>query len=131
MAGGLREWRPFEEAREFVRGLGLKNQGEWYQYAQGKMPEKGTKPDDIPVAPNRVYKGKGWVSWGDWLGTGNVAPKDREWRPFEEAREFVRSLGLKGESEWRKYSKGEMPEKGIRPKDIPTHPHIIYKYQGV
>ena len=24
--------------------------------------------DDIPAAPNRIYKDKGWVSMGDWLG---------------------------------------------------------------
>ena len=25
-------------------------------------------PEDIPVAPYKPYKNKGWHDWGDWLG---------------------------------------------------------------
>lgn len=39
-------------------------------------------------------------SWEDLLGTGR---RYANWRPFKEAREFVRKLGLKSESEWRNY----------------------------
>lgn len=27
----------------------------------------------IPNRPERYYKNRGWVSWGDFLGTGRVA----------------------------------------------------------
>ena len=27
----------------------------------------------VPTNPNRTYKNKGWVSWGEWLNTGNVS----------------------------------------------------------
>ena len=57
----------------------------------------------------------------DWLGM----PKVR-WRPFEEAREFARSLKLKGSSDWKKYSQGKMSEKGVRPRDIPSSPKLVY-----
>ena len=40
---------------------------------------------------------------GDWLGTGTIASYLREYRSFKEARAFVRSLGLKSETEWRAY----------------------------
>ena len=59
-------WQPFEEAREFVRGLGLKNTKEWFAYSKGELPEKGKRPDDIPSNPHKAYKDQ-WISWGDWL----------------------------------------------------------------
>ena len=68
-------WRPFEEAREFVHRLGFKNEAGWRKYRRGEMPEKGTKPDDVPTNPNYAYKDQGWMGWGDWLGKGTVAPR--------------------------------------------------------
>src|SRR5262249_2206895 len=81
-------WRPFEEARAYVHGLGLGSADAWRAYSRS-----GRKPDDIPVAPNTVYADAGWHSWVDWLGSNGR--RVGNWRPFEEARTFVRSLGLK------------------------------------
>ncbi len=53
-----------------------------------------------------------------------MLPMPREYLPFEEAREFVRGLDLKSQSEWRKFCKGEMPEKGSLPVDIPSKPAV-------
>ena len=65
------EWRPFGEAREFVRQLGLKRQIDWFRYSKGQMPEAGTRPRDIPSNPQRVYRDAGWDGWPDWLGYGD------------------------------------------------------------
>ncbi|NMJ86855.1 MAG: hypothetical protein EX285_03295 [Thaumarchaeota archaeon] len=43
------------------------------------------------------------------------------WRPFEEAREFARSLNLRGKEEWYQYAKTDE-----RPDDIPEHPNDVY-----
>jgi superfamily II DNA or RNA helicase len=126
----LREYRPFEEAREFVRPLGLKNFKEWQKFCKGLLVEKGTLPSDIPAHPNEIYRNDGWQNMGDWLGTGVVSSHHRAFRPFEEAREFVRSLGLKNSEEWWRFCKGHLPEKGTLPDDIPTNPHRTYKNQG-
>jgi hypothetical protein len=64
--GRHRGWRPFEEAREFVRGLGLKGWQEWKTYSKS-----GQRPDDIPGQPDKVYKGE-WLGMGDWLGGVSV-----------------------------------------------------------
>lgn len=45
-----------------------------------------------------------------------------KFRPFAEAREFVQSLGLKNEHEWREYCKS-----GKKPQDIPQKPSRTYK----
>ena len=130
-----KEWRPFEEAREFARSLNLKNYREWYQYA--KTDER---PNDIPSNPFDVYKNDGWKGYPDWLGNEyrireplseehkrNIGEAGKKsWRPFEEAREFARSLQLKGKEEWHQYCKSG--KDGIpKPDDIPSHPNVIYK----
>jgi superfamily II DNA or RNA helicase len=110
--------RPFEAAREYVRGLGLKSQSKWYEYARS-----GRKPEDIPRNPSQVYAHKGWTNWGDWLGTGRVYSPN--WRPFKKARKFVRSLGLKSSAAWHAYCNS-----GKRPVDIPRNPNQVYAHEG-
>jgi hypothetical protein len=56
------------------------------------------------------------------LGTETIQTQKRVYRPFKEAREFVRSLGLKGYGEWERYGKS-----GNKPDDIPANPWKVYK----
>ncbi len=110
-------YRPYKEAREFVRKLNLKNFTEWTEYCKS-----GNKPDDIPSSPKNNYKNKGYVDLGDWLGTGHISSHKRIYRNFTEAREFVRALNLKGYNEWIEYCKS-----GDKPNDIPRNPWVTYK----
>lgn len=130
VATKLRQYRTFNEAREFVRSLKLMKAEEWHTYCNGLLPDKGTRPADIPTNPQNTYKTKGWVSWGDWLGTRNVHPKKIQWREFKSAREYVRSLGIANWKEWREYVRGSLPEKGQLPSDIPRLPGQAYRGQG-
>jgi hypothetical protein len=116
----LREYKSFEVARDFVYKLKLKNQKEWQDYCKS-----GQKPVDIPAAPDRIYKQDGWKGFGDWLGSGNVATHLREYKSFEEARDFVHKLKLKGRKEWRDYCKS-----GQKQEDIPAAPEKTYKQDG-
>jgi hypothetical protein len=113
---GDKVFRSFTQAREFARELKLKTQREWREYCKS-----GDKPDDIPASPNKTYK-KDYKGMGDWLGTGNVKPEDKVFRSFTQAREFVRSLGLKTGEEWTEYCKS-----GDKPDDIPASPYQTYK----
>jgi len=110
------EFRNFKEAREFARSIGLKNNKEWRRFSKSTK-----KPQDIPADPEKVYK-KEWTSWGDFLGTGTIAMSNIEFRPFLEAREFVQSLKLETNMEWREFVKSK-----DRPSDIPTSPEKVYK----
>ena len=56
----------FEEAREVVRAAKLANQAAWYTWSKHK------RPPNIPSRPDKVYAGKGWVGYKDWLGTINL-----------------------------------------------------------
>jgi len=123
-------WRPFEEAREFVRRLRLKGANDWYAYCQGKLEGAGPKPNDIPTKPERAYLNTGWVGLGDWLGTGTIAPFRRKYRKFGEAREFARSLGLKSSSEWFDYCAGKIVGLAKLPDDIPAAVSRVYGKLG-
>ena len=110
----------FESARDFVRKLGIKSKSEWEEYCKS-----GNKPDDIPSDPSVIYKNKGWIGYGDWLGTGRVATQDREYLPFADAKKFVRTLELKNLEDWKNYCKS-----GNKPEDIPSAPELTYKNKG-
>ena len=125
-----KEYRPFDQAREFVRGLGLRNQREWAAFSAGRLAHIGKLPNDIPASPEKTYARKGWINLGDWLGTGRVSNLKKNHRPFRKARAFARSLGLQSTDEWMKFCKGQLPDKGRLPPDIPVAVHIIYKHKG-
>lgn len=120
--------RNFEEAKKFVKTLKLKHRNEWQKYCTGEMMQLAKRPDDIPRDPDLRYR-KVWKGWEDWLGLEN-AKLFGEWRIFEEARDFVKNLNLKGTIEWRKYCKGELDGYEPKPLDIPTNAKDIYKTKG-
>jgi superfamily II DNA or RNA helicase len=113
-------WRSFEEAKKFVQELNIKRDDGWREYCSS-----GNKPKDIPSYPNQVYKDTGWIGMGDWLGTGRISNRDRTFKSFEEAREFVHELGLKSGNEWKDYINS-----GDIPRDIPRNPDSFYAENG-
>ena len=77
------------------------------------------------AAPAKKYESSGWKGFGDWLGTRNIAPFLKKYRPFIEARKFAQSLGLKSQDEWMEFTKSsKMPE------DIPCDARRTYKDTG-
>jgi Phage-integrase repeat unit len=115
-----REYLPFPEARIYARSLGLKSQAAWFKHARSKGI-----PTNIPIAPDQVYEDDGWKNWGDWLGTARIATRNLVFRPFEDARIFVRTLKLKNQKKWHLYCKS-----GKKPGDIPQKPERTYRNQG-
>ncbi|MEO8614649.1 MAG: hypothetical protein ABI600_05865, partial [Luteolibacter sp.] len=130
IANFLRQYRSFEEARTFARSLGLKSGTEWTKFCKGNLPEIGKLPDDIPTIPRKTYANKGWKSMGDWLGTGTVATYLKKYRAFPAARAFARRLNLESQTKWFAFCKGNIPEKGTLPSDIPVSVHVIYANKG-
>ncbi|CAN4271248.1 Phage-integrase repeat unit [Methylophilaceae bacterium] len=114
------KFRPFVEAREYVRNLHLLGQKEYFAWSK-----TSERPEDIPTNPLRTYPEE-WTSWGDWLGTLTIAPINRTYRPFIEARTFVRSLNFKSKKEFAKWSKSV-----ARPQDIPATPERTYKNEWI
>jgi len=107
---------PFVEAREYVHNLKLSSRNEWRKYCKS-----GNRPVNLPSNPLQTYKNQ-WNGWGDWLGTGTVAVFNRKFKSFDDARMYVKNLGLKGRNAWRDYAKS-----GAKPADIPSNPETHYK----
>ena len=116
----IKKFRSFVNARKFVRSLKLNGQKEWGNYSKSSK-----RPVDIPGNPQFNYK-KEWVSWGDFLGTGNISNADKTYIPFKDARRFVRSLKIESQGGWSKYKKS-----GKKPNDIPGTPAQVYKEEWV
>jgi superfamily II DNA or RNA helicase len=114
------EFLVFDEAKKIIHSLNLKNRDEWREYCKSDK-----KPNNIPANPDTVYKKDGWINMGDWLGTGNLSNRDKKFRPFKEARQFVHSLNLNNIEEWLTYAKSPH-----MPSDIPTYPGKPYKKNG-
>jgi len=111
-------WRSYEEAKKYAQSLNLKSGSEWYQHTKSQ-----NFPKDIPVGLKYVYKKK-FISMGDFLGTGNIAPQLRKYRPFKQARNYAKSLNLKDTKEWKRVVKSKN-----FPKDMTTVPDRIYKHE--
>ena len=130
IATGSINYQSFNDARKFARSLKLKSQREWFEYCKGKVSTLPPKPENIPTSVERIYKDKGWINFGDFLGTGTIAPQLKEFRTFDQAKKFAQRLNLKSYSEWQKYTKGNYKNLNALPKDIPLAPHYVYKNKG-
>tara|TARA_B110000908_G_scaffold170447_1_gene230065 strand:- start:1342 stop:4659 length:3318 start_codon:yes stop_codon:yes gene_type:complete len=110
----------YKKAKEYVSNLNLKSQKEWNNYKKNN-----TLPHYIPRTPQSSYKNKGWISWGDFLGTGKVSDNLKMYRSFKDARQFVRRLNLKSQKEWFDFCKSEK-----KPDDIPKRVNTSLNYRN-
>ena len=114
------EFLPFTKSLTYARSLKMKNTAEWRAWCK-----TSARPANIPSTPDAVYKHDGWQGYGHWFGTGNVAPKDKQFLPFKKALLHARSLKMKGKNEWKAWCKT-----GARPANIPSNPQRTYKHEG-
>ena len=115
----INEYLDFEEARDFVRKLNLKSTTEWKEFS------KKDRPLNIPSNPHNSYKRKGWINYGDWLGTFRISDNKREYLNFTEAKKIIHSFNFKSFNEYK-----IAYEKGLIQKDIPKYPNQTYKNKG-
>jgi len=104
------QYLKFEQARLFARKLGLKNGKEWREFIKTDK-----KPDNIPNNPEHVYKNKGWISNGDWLGTGYISNSKKEFLNLQEIKDYFKKNNIESSVQWKKYCKD-----GKKPNNIPS-----------
>ena len=118
----------FMEAKNILRTVKIKNLNDWIKWKKNKahlgrvgfiIKKIGDMRLGVPHTPAQAYNE--WTSWGDFLGTGRVAPHKRKFRPFKAARKYAHSLKLKNGEEWKKLSKH-----GKLPYDLPADPKHVY-----
>ena len=94
------EFLPYAEGREFCGLLGLKSQREWCEWSKS-----GQRPSNIPSHPDKVYRGKGWVSMMDFLGfEGKALGQKGDYLSFASAQAWVRQRNLKSKKEWQEFA---------------------------
>ena len=116
-------YRSFEDARTFARKLKLKSRTEWVQFCNS-----GKKPDDIPTGVRVIYKNKGFVSMGDFLGSGIISAQNKSksfFLEYDEAKNYVHKLKIKNLREWQEYAKSDK-----KPKKIPSNPQQSLQYKN-
>jgi superfamily II DNA or RNA helicase len=109
------EFVSFKRARKIAETKGIESKSQWIKLVRSKELN-----ENLPIAPDAAYKGKGWVSWYEFLNK----PKP-DWLPFKEARKYARKLKLKSGEEWKRRAN----EKKL-PENLPTYPQRIYKNKG-
>jgi len=115
-----RDFLTFKDAKKFVHTLKIKSKNAWYDYTKSKK-----FPKNIPKNPSDTYKDKGWDGWGDWLGTGIIAPQNRIYLSYEKARDFVHTLNIKDVGGWKIFSISK-----DKPDNIPANPQVTYTKKG-
>jgi len=117
----------FKKARKIIQSFKFQNVSDWLKYCKS-----GDKPDNIPTNPDKIYKNKGWISMGDWLGTVNISTRiiSQNWLPWPQAKLLYRKIGkennLKNSEDWKKYIKTHK-----LPKGLPSTPSRIYTKERV
>ena len=122
-AAGYQKYISYEQSKDIIHPLSLTNKEEWESFFEsGKMPFR------IPPKPNIYYKGKGWISWDDWLGIGDFGTRRiplHKYIPYEEAKSYVQTLNLKGEIDWNTFvSQGDMTF------NVAPNPNVFYRDKG-
>lgn len=126
--------RNYEDARKFVRGLGLKDTQAWRDYVKS-----GKRPSDIPSNPWVAYRDRSEkFSLNDFIGAKvqRGRPRKNESKPstkaklvvqapaksvYETAKEIIQTLQLKNRAEFT-----EMSKNGLRPAGVPARPDLAF-----
>jgi hypothetical protein len=58
----------YEESKQIIKKLNIQTGLEYRNFAKNNLI-----PPNVPNRPERYYKKRGWVSWGDFLSTGRIA----------------------------------------------------------
>jgi hypothetical protein len=108
---------PFTKARTYMRKQKLQTRADYSAWLNS-----GNRPKYIPRSPEKVYRHTGWKDLSDWLGTTKIKKKNIVRLPYNEAKAYMKRVGIKTQKEffaWRK--------SGNRPHTIPSDPDRVYK----
>lgn len=97
----------YEKAKLIVQENELKNIDEY---------RASYKELELPAAPDRYYKEKGWISWPDFFGRKKVS-----YPTYEKAKRIVQESGIKGKDDYKSSSKV---------LGLPSNPNIYYEKKG-
>lgn len=80
-----------------------------------------TKPNNIPYNPSVAYK-EDWISWGDFLSTGNISNSEKKFSNYDVCKKIVIEKNFKSINDFIKWSD--------KPDNIPSRPENIFENNG-
>jgi len=108
-----KDYLNYIDAKKYVSTFKFRGKSDWvYRYHEVDY-------NILPKKPNRYYSKRGWMGWGDFLGTGNIKNNDK-WKvivSYEECKKFAKINDIKTQKEWFGFRN--------KPLNIPSTP-IIY-----
>lgn len=107
---------PYAEARQYLSKFKFTGESDFYPWSK-----TDARPIFIPASPRKTYLKSGWISMGDFLGNGNIAPTDYQFLPFEDAMTFAHTQGFLDGREWHEWAKTKK-----RPANLPFNPDQVY-----
>jgi len=116
----------YNELKKFVQEIyyDIKSKSQWRR----EFHNNKKRLHYIPANPEAVYKNRGWVSWGDFLGTKRIQSNivaHQLYVDYKEAKEMLQEYKFKSRTEFK--------EKKINSNfctDIPYRPERYYKNKG-
>lgn len=120
VSNSSKNFRSFNQYKKFFIELKLKTIKEFK-----KLKNNNEIPHDIPSNPNLTYKNKGWTDWSDFLGTIIIAPQDKQFYNYEQAKEYIKTLNIKTSTQWGKFKK-----QNILNAKMPRSPRTVYLNKG-
>jgi hypothetical protein len=113
-----KEFVPYQECKKFCNDNDIKTQQGW-----DKFKKENGLPYNIPKYPAKVYKDKGWKSWGDF--TGYISPNTVNFMSYEEAKKITQDNNIKSREEWKTFI-----QSNEKPVDFPITPNQTYRNKG-
>ena len=122
----MNKYLTYEEAKAFVKSLGLVSFSDWVKYTQHKefdypfinragisLPKR---PPNIPYEPHKFYtKTNEWISWADFL---NYSTTKTYWT-YQQAKEYAQHHHIKSERQW--YAHHKQHQLNSIPKKISSY----------
>ena len=108
---------PYVQAKAYVQAIGIKT---WLEYMN--WSKSGERPTNIPAAPDKAYQE--FESWGEFLGTGNIANQNKEYWDYEQAKMFLKPLSIRSFVHFK-----QLHSSGSISVEIPKNPIAYYKKQ--
>jgi hypothetical protein len=113
-----KEFVSYEDCKKWANDRNLTTQQMWNDYKK-----LYGLPDNIPKYPQKVYKNRGWESWGDF--TGHVSPNRIVFMSYEEVKKITQDNNIKSREEWKEFIKSNK-----KTFNIPVNPDQTYKNSG-
>jgi hypothetical protein len=111
----------YEECKNWVQtNMSIKSKNDWFVHIKNDL-----LPDFIPKHPRQKYINNGWVSWGDFLGTGRISDNYVNYLTYEESKKIIHKLGVTKVVEYKQLAKNN-----LIPKNIPNRPERYYEKRG-